>query len=122
MSIRVKIDEDLPVGLAELVLRAGYDVATVRDQNMLGATDEELWAEVQRERRLLITADKALADARMHPVGTHSGVVLLRLPVESGGGYVRALEILLQRGPLDELTGAIAVVTPGLARIRYPRH
>ena len=57
MIARVKIDEDLPRQVADLVADQGYDAATVVGQGWQGVSDESLWPPVQNERRWLMTAE-----------------------------------------------------------------
>ena len=78
MPVPVKVDEDLPADIASLVSAAGYDATTVYGQGHTGLPDEQLWPKVQQERRMLFTADKGFANARVYPPGTHAGVVLFR--------------------------------------------
>ena len=49
MISRVKIDEDLPRQVADLVAARGYDVATVVGQGWQGMADDELWPRPQDE-------------------------------------------------------------------------
>ena len=112
MHTRVKVDEDLPREIAYMIRSAGHDACTVVEQKMTGSTDVHLMRVVRKERRCLITADKGFADPRKHPPGTHSGIVLFRLPRESRKGYVRLAKLLLASATLEELSGSITVVTP----------
>jgi predicted nuclease of predicted toxin-antitoxin system len=114
----VKIDEDLPRQVADLVAARGYDVATVVGQGWQGVSDDELWPRVQDEGRWLITADKGFADLRLHPAGSHAGVILLRAPEESRRAYLELAAIALDRLELDNLAGAVVVVTYRSVRIR----
>lgn len=119
--MRIKLDEDLPKAAAQSLRKSGYDVATAGDQGMGGCSDSELWAAVQKEQRLLITADKGFADIRLHPPGYHAGVLLLR-PAEDGVRPVlELLDTLLRRYRLEKLIGAVAVATPGGVRLRRNR-
>jgi predicted nuclease of predicted toxin-antitoxin system len=115
---RVKIDEDLPRQVADLVADQGYDAATVVGQGWQGVSDNELWPRVQDEGRWLITADKGFADLRLHPAGSHAGVILLRAPEESRRVYLELAAIALDRLALDDLAGAIVIVTYRGVRIR----
>jgi predicted nuclease of predicted toxin-antitoxin system len=114
----VKIDEDLPRQIADLVAARGYDVATVMGQGWQGASDDELFPRVQNEGRWLITADKGFADLRLHPAGSHAGVILLRAPEESRRAYLDLAAIALDRLKLDDLASAVVVVTHRGVRIR----
>jgi predicted nuclease of predicted toxin-antitoxin system len=75
---RLKVDENLPTEIAELLRAHGHNAATVLDQGWSGMADDDLWQHVQAEGRWLVTADKDFADLRLYPAGTHAGVILLR--------------------------------------------
>jgi len=60
MTARLKVDEDLPREIAELLNTHGYDAVTVRDQGWTGSADDDLWQRIQKEGRWLVTADKGL--------------------------------------------------------------
>jgi predicted nuclease of predicted toxin-antitoxin system len=117
MPVSVKVDEDLPTEIAGLVEAAGHDARTVHAQGHSGMPDEQLWPVVQQEQRMLLTADKGFADSRTYPPGSHAGIVLFRLPRESRAGYVWLAELLLARLRLDDIVGAIMVVSPGTVRV-----
>ena len=118
MIAQVKIDEDLPRQIADLVAAQGYGAATVVGQGWQGVSDDELWLRVQDEGRWLITADKGFADLRLHPAGSHAGVILLRASEESRRVYLELAAIALDRLKLDDLAGAVVVVTYRGVRIR----
>lgn len=69
---------------------------------------------------MLFTADKGFASALTYPPGSHAGVVLFRLPRESRAGYIRLAEFLLAQVKLDDIVGAIVVVSPKSIRILRP--
>jgi predicted nuclease of predicted toxin-antitoxin system len=118
VTARVKIDEDLPRQIADLVAARGYDAATVVGQGWQGVSDDDLWPRVQDEGRWLITADKGFADLRIHPAGSHTGVILLRATEESRRAYLELAALALDRLKLDDLAGAVVVVTYRGVRIR----
>jgi len=114
----VKIDEDLPWQISELFVSRGHDAKTVVGQGWQGFSDDILWQRIQREGRWLITGDKGFADLRAHPPGSHAGVILLRPQEESRRAYYELVEAALDRIELDDLAGAIVVVTHHGLRIR----
>lgn len=118
MSVLTKVDEDLPAEFATILRAAGHDSLTVFDQGHSGLPDDQLWSHVQVERRVLLTADKGFANARDYPPGSHAGVVLFRLRRESRQGYVRLVELMLERFNLADAVGAIVIVSPDAIRVR----
>jgi len=114
----VKIDEDLPASIAQMFRDAGHDAMTVGEQGFSGYPDDRVWQEIQREQRVLLTADLAIADPRVHLPGTHAGIVLFRLDAESREGYRALARLLLSWPNIENLHGAITVVTPSRIRSR----
>jgi len=118
VPVRLKVDENLPSQLAGLLTELGHDAVTVADQGWLGIADRDLWPGVQAEGRWLVTADKEFADLRRYPPGSHAGVLLLRLAEQSRVDYLRLVETAVASLDLDNLAGAIVVVTDRGVRIR----
>lgn len=116
--MHITVDEDLPTAVATMLRSAGYDAVSVVEQGMSGSTDAELWAVVRAESRFLVTADKGFADIRMHPPGTHVGVLLLRPDEDGIRPLVDLLGQVLTAGDLANLTGTVTVVTPRGIRVR----
>jgi predicted nuclease of predicted toxin-antitoxin system len=117
MAIAFKVDEDLPAEVGSRFRACGYDAASVLDEGLGGAADSRVWDAVQKEARCLVTADKGFANASRFPLGTHGGIVLLRLPRESRGGYVRLVEALVSEFSLEAARGAIVSVSPEAIRV-----
>ena len=121
MTLKIKVDEDLPKAVAESLRRVIPDTITVVDEGLSGILDPNLWDTAQREGRFLITGDKAFANIRQYPPGTHPGVLLLR-PNENGIVHMRDLiQDVLKLGNLENLSACVAVATPGRLRVRRPK-
>jgi predicted nuclease of predicted toxin-antitoxin system len=78
--VKLKLDENVAASAKPRLAAMGYDVDTVLDEALQGATDEDVWAAAQREGRVLVTQDLDFSDVRRFQLGTHAGIVLLRLP------------------------------------------
>ncbi|MBI4602091.1 MAG: DUF5615 family PIN-like protein [Planctomycetes bacterium] len=117
--MRVKVDEDLPLAVADVVQSVGHEVATVPEQGWTGWTDDRIWAAVRAEGRILLTADKGLADLRrIKSTKARAGVVLFRLERESWKGFRSLARKLVASVDLEDLVGAVAVVTEKGIRLR----
>jgi len=118
VAAQLKVDENLPREIADLLNAEGYSAVTVLDQGWRGMADNELWRRVQAENRWLVTADKEFADLRHHPPGSHSGVILLRPAEEGLDHYMQLAQTALRRVKLDNVAGAVVVVTHRGVRVR----
>jgi predicted nuclease of predicted toxin-antitoxin system len=116
--MHVKVDEDLPKAVADMLRSTGHTATSVVEQNMGGVKDASLWRAVQTEHQFLVTADKGFADIRFYPPGTHSGILLLRPDQDGIRPVIELLEQVLVSYSLDDLAGAVTVATPRGIRIR----
>jgi predicted nuclease of predicted toxin-antitoxin system len=78
--VKLKLDENLPASAAPRLAALGHDVHTVLDESLGGKHDAVVWTAAQAEGRMLVTCDLDFSDARTFAPGTHSGILLVRLP------------------------------------------
>jgi predicted nuclease of predicted toxin-antitoxin system len=79
-GVRIKLDENLPTGLVQLLTGLGHDVDTVPDEGVAGQDYTVVWRAAQDAGRFLSTQDLDFSDARTFASGTHHGILLVRLP------------------------------------------
>ena len=77
--LRFKIDENLPVDAARTLTAAGFDAATVIDEELGGKSDDVIADFCRTEGRALITLDLGFADIRDFPPSQYPGLIVLRL-------------------------------------------
>ncbi|MDQ4124391.1 MAG: DUF5615 family PIN-like protein [Actinomycetota bacterium] len=94
---------------------------TVIAEGLTGAADADVLAAAAAEGRLLVTLDRALADVRSNPPGSHPGIVVLRLRDQGAASALRAIRRVEEETGMEALAGAVAVVGERLVRIRRPR-
>ena len=116
--MKIKVDEDLPKSATIFLQGKGYDAISAKEHGMNGWKDPDLWKVVQKENRLLITADKGFADIRVYPPKTHHGVLLLRPDNDGIKPILELLQKTIESCNLNELEGKLTVVTTRGIRIR----
>ena len=81
MTLRVLFDQNIPPSVCEFARNSKphWEVRHVNEVGLRGATDETIFNWAQRDGAIVITFDEDFADARMYPVGSHAGVVRLRV-------------------------------------------
>ena len=77
--MRFKIDENLPVEVAELLRAEGHDAITVHDQELSGASDPRIAAVCRGETRAIITLDTDFATIQAYPPALYPGLIVLQL-------------------------------------------
>ncbi len=108
--MKIKQDENLPEGLADLLRSAKYDVATLLEEDLGGAKDPVVTAAVKREERLFMTYDLGFADIRKHSPGSHGGIVVFRLQDQRWRVLEGPARRLVESGLLERLQGRLAIV------------
>jgi len=118
--MNVKLDENVPAGLASLLEKHGHDVVTVPQQGLAGQPDATIWEATQGETRFLITTDLHFADIRRFPPGSHEGILVLR-PARQGRRAIHALlQAVVAQQSLDMFRQCIVIADEGRIRVRRP--
>jgi predicted nuclease of predicted toxin-antitoxin system len=118
--LKVKTDEDLPPAVTARLREAGHEAVGVLEQAMGGWKDPVLWEAVQKEARFFVTGDKGFGDLRAYAPGTHAGILVLRPDHDGIRPLVELADLVLRHARLEELAGAVSVVTPRGLRTRRP--
>jgi predicted nuclease of predicted toxin-antitoxin system len=77
--VKFKIDENLPIEFAELLIAKGHDALTVFEQRLQGEADPAIADVCVQEGRVLVTLDLGFADLRAYPPRQFSGFIVLRV-------------------------------------------
>jgi predicted nuclease of predicted toxin-antitoxin system len=116
--MRIKIDENLPISLRDLLTSLGHDAHHVEDEGLRSRPDTDVAEAAKREARVLLTLDIEFADIRKHPPGSHPGIVLFR-SANPGTPAINQLVVKLLGSVAEtDLAGAVTVVEEGRLRIR----
>jgi predicted nuclease of predicted toxin-antitoxin system len=115
----MKLDENLPHQLVQLLTDLGHDVDTVPDEHIAGQNDDVAWAAAQSAGRFLVTQDLDFSDARKYIPGTHHGLLLVRLPQPGRSALVERISTLVRTEAVEAWTGCIVSAT--LTKVRVKR-
>ena len=116
--MRLKIDENLPPGLADLLRQFEHDAVSVLEQHMGGAPDPEIARICQEERRAILTLDTDFLDTREYPPDQYSGIVVLRLRRQGILQILGTFDHLVSYLGHTSLDGKLCVVTESGVRVR----
>ena len=110
----------MPGSLADALNAAGLDAVDVRDVGLGGHVDDDVIAFARSEKRAVITSDVGFGSILRYPLGSHAGIVLVRLPdtewpqiVARVVGQVVALDAV-------DLAGNVVVIDEARVRVRRP--
>jgi predicted nuclease of predicted toxin-antitoxin system len=120
--VRVKLDENLGNSIAELLRRAGHDTTTVREQNLAGATDENIFGVCKSEDRALITLDRDFGQVQRFQPRQSAGIVILEL---GGPASLRLIEErvrdFLALAASRSVVGELWIVEAGRVRVHLDK-
>ncbi len=118
--MRIKLDENLPAELADILGGFGHDTDTTPSEGLTGATDEVVWAAVQSARRFFITQDLDFSDIRKFEAGTHHGLLLLRLREPTRRGLIERMRELFHDEDASSWDRCFLVASDRKLRVRRP--
>jgi predicted nuclease of predicted toxin-antitoxin system len=118
--VKLKLDENLPDSLRPRLQVIGFDVETVLSENLGGRNDAEVWSAAQAEDRLLVTQDLDFSDARRFAPGTHSGILLVRLPDSEQWRVGDFVVAWLSTAEAQTWCRCFVVATPARIRVLRP--
>jgi len=88
---------------------------------MRGARDETLFSRAQEEGWIIVIRDLGFGSLVDYPLGTHAGVVVLRVPSTFTARQINGiLSAFMSDVEPETLKRALTVVEPGRYRIRRP--
>ncbi|MCA9874579.1 MAG: DUF5615 family PIN-like protein [Anaerolineales bacterium] len=116
--MKFKIDENLPVDVAQLLRTYGHDAVTVLDQALGGEADADIAQICQREKRVIVTIDLGFADIRTYPPKEYAGLIVLRLQQQDKFSVMQVLQRLAPLLEMEQLHQKLWIVEQNRVRIR----
>ena len=116
--MRFKLDENLSRSVAEMFRTRGHDVMTVRDQELQGASDEQVFEVSVREGRTLVTLDRDLGQVLRFPPAASAGIIVIDLgPRATHQGLLERTRELLSTVETRSPGRSLWIVEPGRVRV-----
>jgi len=116
--MQFKIDENLPIEIAELLINAGYDTKTVNDQQLQGVKDPILAEVCKNEHRALVTLDADFSDIRTYPPEEFSGIIVLRVRTQAKRHVIKVFSSIIPIIAHESLMQRLWIVEETRVRIR----
>jgi len=118
--VRIKLDESMPSDAQAVATALGHDADTAAAEGLGGQPDQRVLAVSTDDDRILVALDRGFGDVRLHPPGTHAGIVVLRPSAQDAATVLQALTEFLEQPGLGDITGCNVVVRGQLVRVRRP--
>jgi len=116
--VRFKVDQNLPVEVADALRRAGHDAETIYEEALAGTPDHRLAEIIRVEGRALVTLDKGFGDIRAYPPADYPGLVVLRPQNQDKPTVVRLFAPVVPLLEREALAGRLWIVEEQRIRVR----
>lgn len=121
MTPKFFMDACLPRSSVKVLRDLGYDAVDAREVSLGGVQDPEIFEYAQKEGRVVVTRDKGFGNLTRYPLGSHEGIVLLRLPSTYTVDQINeVLKKFLERAKAEKLGKSLVIVEPDKYRLRGP--
>jgi predicted nuclease of predicted toxin-antitoxin system len=109
--MKFKLDENVDLRILSRFRSAGYDVATVPEQNLISAPDTKVIEVCRKEGRCLVTADRDFTNRLRYNPANYSGIAVIRLPAQMQLiNWFDAIETLLEGLESASIIGKLWVI------------
>jgi predicted nuclease of predicted toxin-antitoxin system len=95
-----------------------WKVTHVKEIKLDGRPDPEIFRWAQTNQAIVISYDEDFADTRSFPLGSHHGIVRLRVWPTTVEETRTAIERLLTQGATADLSGSLVIVDREKIRLR----
>ncbi len=118
--LHILFDQNIPREITDWlrVRRPGWRVSHVNGVGLTGKSDPEIYRWAQAQQAIVVTFDEDFADARTFPLGTHHGIVRLRVWPTTVEMTQDALRRLSECVPDTELPGSLIIIDQNRIRLR----
>ena len=118
--MRIKLDENLPGSLADVLRGLGHDVDTAAQEALGGREDDAVFQGAKANRRFLITQDLHFSDIHDYKPGQHPGILVLRLRNTGWVALLERVRLVFRTEHVEDWTGALVIATERKIRILRP--
>jgi predicted nuclease of predicted toxin-antitoxin system len=121
LTLSLLFDQNVPPEAADFVRQARphWSITHTRDLGLARAPDEIILQRAQKTGSIIITFDEDFADTRMFPVGSHAGVIRLRVWPTTVEQAISALTRLMQAVPENQWPGSLIIIDDQRIRVRH---
>lgn len=118
MTLRFKLDENLPRRVEPALLELGHEVHTALFENLSGAEDPTLLAACIAEDRVLVTLDLDFSDIRTYPPSAHRGIWVLRPSEQTFGAILDLVVAGIRLAAVEQVSNRLWVIDERRVRVR----
>ena len=117
---RILLDQNVPQALSGWLKERlpGWKIQHVNELGFQGRSDEFLFLWATENNAMILTYDEDFADSRFYPLGSHHGVIRLRVWPTTVEQTQKAMERLLSNFPPSNWPQCLIIIDNQKIRIR----
>ncbi len=116
--MKLKLDENLGNLTAVLFRQAGFELSTVPEQGLCGASDRTLIERCRNEGKCLVTLDLEFGNPLLFKPSVYSGIAVLRLPPSpTPQDMTNAVRTLIGGLARENISGKLWIIQRGKVRV-----
>ena len=116
--MKFKIDENLPIEIAKLLIERGHDAKTVNEQQLKRTNDSVLINLCKQENRALVTLDTDFSNISEYPPIEYAGIMVLRLGSQAKQHVINVFQQIITTIEIEPLKQHLWIVEDNAIRIR----
>jgi predicted nuclease of predicted toxin-antitoxin system len=116
--MKFKIDENLPIEIAEMLRNAGHDAKTVNEQLLQGIKDNNLIDICLSESRILVSLDMDFSNITEYPPHKFNGIIVMRIINQSKKHIITVFKRIIPLIKIESLKQKLWIVDDTKIRIR----
>jgi len=115
--MKFKLDENFGTSTQEIFQKGDHDVQTVREEELLGAPDHEVFAAALGEDRILVSLDHDFGNVLTYRHEETAGVAIINPPGRLSLDLLPLLvQTLLEALKKNDIRGRLWIIEPGRIR------
>ena len=113
------LDTNIPYSALVVFEELKLESTHARDAGLSRVSDREIADYAKKNESILLTKDLEFANTKPFPLGSHKGLIIMRLPTFfKASQFANVLRDFLASININDLNRAVAIVKPGKYRIR----
>jgi predicted nuclease of predicted toxin-antitoxin system len=120
LPLNLLVDQNIPLEVAVWMRerRPTWKISHVKEVGLSGRPDPEVFRWAQTNQAIVVTYDEDFADTRSFPLGSHHGIIRLRVWPTTIEATKAAIERLLNQVPVPDWSGSLIIIDREKIRLR----
>lgn len=116
--MKILLDECIPIGLQDYLMKKGYEVVHVKRTEWAGFSNSDLYKKAKNAFQIFVTTDRHFTHPEKFKTADGFGVLYLRVAPTTGPLLMAALDHFLTEVNFEDVVGKLVIVRRDSYEIR----